>query len=118
MTHICTICQKPVEPGSAIYGYTRNHWDCERPRTAHAGDTGMAMTRPLFVGRTYRQKGGYRDNAIRFADKDGGVATTAYSFGMSDVEKHTMARRITTALNLTKHLTIEQMEASAPLVTP
>lgn len=70
----------------------------------------------MFNGREYKQKGGYRDNAIRFADADGGVATTAYSFSMSDEEKHAMARRITAALNLTRHLTVEQMEAAAPLV--
>ena len=69
-----------------------------------------------FEGRTYKQKGGYRENAIRFADHDGGVATTAYSYDMSEEEKYAMARRITAALNLTRHLSVEQMEAAAPLV--
>lgn len=71
----------------------------------------------MFIGRTYKQKGGYRDNAIRFADTDGGVATTAYSYRLSNEEKYDMARRITAALNLARYLTIEQMEAAAPLVT-
>jgi len=70
----------------------------------------------MFEGRTYKQKGGYRDNAIRFADADGGVATTAYSYSMSEEEKFAMARRITAALNLTRHLTVEQIEAGAPLL--
>jgi hypothetical protein len=70
----------------------------------------------MFEGREYKQKGGYKANAIRFADVDGGVATTTYNFAMSDEEKHAMARRITAALNLTRHLTVEQMEAAAPLV--
>lgn len=70
----------------------------------------------MFEGRTYRQKGSYKGWAIRFADVDGGVATTSYSYGMSDVARFEMARRITAALNLTRHLTTEQMEQSAPLV--
>lgn len=73
----------------------------------------------MFEGRTYQQQGGYKGWAIRFADqsKSPGVATTAYSFALSDDERFAMARRITAALNLTKHLTVEQMEAAAPLVT-
>lgn len=73
----------------------------------------------MFEGRNYQQQGGYKGWAIRFADqrKASGVATTAYSFAMTDEERFEMARRITAALNLTRHLTIEQMEAAAPLVT-
>jgi hypothetical protein len=69
----------------------------------------------MFEQRTYIQNSGYKRAAIRFADKDGGVATTAYSFAMSDEEKFEMARRITAALNLTRNLTTEQMEAAAAL---
>lgn len=69
----------------------------------------------MFERRTYIQNGGYKGAAIRFADKDGGVATTAYSFAMSDEEKFEMARRITAAMNLTRNLTTEQMESTAPL---
>lgn len=69
----------------------------------------------MFEGREYKQKGGYRNNAIRFADVDGGVATTAYCYSMSEDEKYAMARRIAAALNLTRHLTVEQMENAAPL---
>jgi hypothetical protein len=29
--HTCTICSKVVIPGEAIYGVTRNHYDCEWP---------------------------------------------------------------------------------------
>lgn len=115
MADICSICQKPVEPGCAVYGYTGNHWNCEQP--CRSSTRKAAVPQALFVGRIYQQKGGYRNNAIRFADKDAGVATTAYSFGMSDDEKHAMARRITAALNLTRNLTVEDMEAAAPLVT-
>lgn len=73
----------------------------------------------MFEGRIYKQEGGYKGWAVRFADlaKGAGVATTAYSFSMSDAERFEMARRITAALNLTRHLTIEQMEAAAPIVT-
>ena len=70
----------------------------------------------MLAATTHKQRGGYRDNAIRFADADGGVTTTAYSYSMSEEEKFAMARRITAALNLTRHLTVEQMEAAAPLV--
>lgn len=70
----------------------------------------------MFRGRTYKQQGGYRGNAVRFADVDGGVATTAYSYSMTEDEKHEMARRITAALNFTKNITTELMEDSTPLV--
>lgn len=69
----------------------------------------------MFEGRTYRQVG-FGSRTIRFADSDGGVATTTYSFSMSDEERAAMARRISAALNLTRHLTIEQMELAAPIV--
>lgn len=69
----------------------------------------------MFEGRTYRQVG-YGSRTIRFADSDGGVATTTYSYSMTPEEREAMARRITAALNLTRNLTVEQMEAAAPLV--
>ncbi len=69
----------------------------------------------MFERRTYSQNSGYKGAGIRFADKDGGVATTAYSFAMSDDEKFEMARRITAALNLTRNLTTELMESAPPL---
>jgi hypothetical protein len=72
----------------------------------------------MFEGRTYQQKGGYRDNAVRFADLESGVATTAYSYAMTPEERFAMARRITAALNLTTHLSVGQMEASAPIEPP
>jgi hypothetical protein len=71
----------------------------------------------MFVGRTYRQVG-YGSRSIRFADADGGVATTTYSYSMSDEERAEMARRITAALNLTTNLTVEQMEQAAPFFNP
>lgn len=70
----------------------------------------------MFEGRNYVQKSGYKGWGIRFADVDGGVATTAYSYSMSDDERFEMARRITAALNLTRHLTVDQMEAASPLL--
>lgn len=66
----------------------------------------------MFKGRKYVQQGGYRGWAVRFADqtKNPGVATTAYSFAMTDDERYEMARRITAALNLTRNYTTEQIE--------
>jgi hypothetical protein len=69
----------------------------------------------MFEGRTYRQVG-HGARTIRFADEDGGVATTTYSYKLSEEAREVMARRITAALNLTRFLTIEQMEAAAPLL--
>jgi hypothetical protein len=68
----------------------------------------------MFEGRIYRQVG-YGSRTIRFADTDGGVATTTYNFSMSDDEREAMARRITAALNLTRNLTVEQMESAAAI---
>jgi hypothetical protein len=68
----------------------------------------------MFEGRTYKQVGlGAR--TIRFADADCGVATTTYSYKLDDDERAAMARRITAALNLTRFLSIEQLENSAPI---
>lgn len=69
----------------------------------------------MFEGRKYRQMG-YGNRAIRFADIDGGVATTTYNYSMTDEERAAMARRITAALNLTTNLTIKQIEAIWRLV--
>jgi hypothetical protein len=68
----------------------------------------------MFEGRKYKY-GGYGDRSIRFADEDGGVATTAYSYKLSDEERAEMARRITAALNLTRYLTVEAIEHLMPL---
>ncbi|WP_459572662.1 hypothetical protein [Cupriavidus sp. 8B] len=65
----------------------------------------------MFEGRSYKQTG-YKGRAIRFADLDSGVATTAYSYAMSNEERDAMARRITAALNFTRNLTVEDMEAA------
>jgi hypothetical protein len=70
----------------------------------------------MFEGRKYRQVG-HGSRTIRFADTDGGVATTTYSYSMTDIERAQMARRIAAALNLTTNLTVEQMEQADPLVT-
>jgi len=66
----------------------------------------------MHEGRRYVHAGGHKTTAIRFADgkSQPGVATTSYSYGMSDEEKFEMARRITAALNLTRNLTVEQIE--------
>lgn len=72
----------------------------------------------MFEGRTYQQKSGYQGWGIRFADVDGGVATTAYSYAMTAEERFEMARRITAALNLTRHLTVEQMELAEAIKYP
>ncbi|WP_138437845.1 hypothetical protein [Marinobacter shengliensis] len=68
----------------------------------------------MFKGKSYFQTG-YEGRCIRFAHakKSAGVATTAYSFGMSTRERAEMARRITAALNATRHLTTDQIEAMA-----
>lgn len=68
----------------------------------------------MFEGRTYKQVG-FGARTIRFADADCGVATTTYSYKLSDAERAAMARRITAALNLTRFLTIEQLENIAPI---
>jgi hypothetical protein len=67
----------------------------------------------MFEGRKYVQQGGYKGWAIRFGDNLSapGVATTSYSYAMSDEERFQMARRITAALNFTSKYTIEQIEA-------
>lgn len=68
----------------------------------------------MFEGRTYVHEGGYKCTSVRFegTNKHKGVATTSYSFGMSDIERSEMARRITAALNLTTDYTVEQIEAA------
>lgn len=71
----------------------------------------------MFEGRAYRQTGhGLR--TIRFADVDGGVATTTYSYKLTAEEREVMARRITAALNLVRNMTIEQIEWIAALAPP
>ncbi len=71
----------------------------------------------MFEGRRFAYGGGHKDWAIRFADCKvrAGVATTAYSFGMSDSERTEMARRITAALNFTTNIPTDQLEAATPL---
>jgi hypothetical protein len=69
----------------------------------------------MFKGRTDKQTG-FGSSTVRFADVDGGVATTTYSYSLSDDEREAMARRIVAALNLTRHLTIEQIESAAPML--
>lgn len=70
----------------------------------------------MFEGRIYKQVG-FGSRTVRFADADCGVATTTYSYKLTEDERAAMARRITAALNLTRNLTTEQMEAAAPLLT-
>lgn len=65
----------------------------------------------MFEGRTYTQNSGYKGWGIRFSDHDGGVATTAYSYKLSEAERFEMARRITAALNFTRNMRVEQLEA-------
>ncbi|MYM92496.1 hypothetical protein [Duganella vulcania] len=69
----------------------------------------------MFKGRTYAQSSGYQGWGIRFADVDGGVATTAYSYKMTEEERYEMARRITAALNYTRNLRTDDMESAPPL---
>lgn len=66
----------------------------------------------MFEGKSYIQKGGYKGWAIQFAgqSKTPGVATTAYSYGMTEEERYEMARRITAALNLARNFTTDQIE--------
>ena len=74
----------------------------------------------MFKGRIYYQHGGYMSNAIRFlADgaDDGGVATTTYSYSMTQEERHEMARRITAALNLTRDMETEEIERRAGMTS-
>lgn len=69
-------------------------------------------------GNKYLRGIGYGARTIRFADADCGVATTTYSYKLDDNERAAMARRITAALNLTRFLSIEQMENNAPIGAP
>lgn len=72
-----------------------------------------------FRGRKYQVVNRHMGaTAIRFADDKGtgGVATTAYSYSMTNDERAQMARRIAAALNLTSHYTIEELEAAADVV--
>jgi hypothetical protein len=75
----------------------------------------------MFRGRIYYQKGGYMDNAIRFLTDNGGdgggVATTTYSFSMTQDERYEMARRITAALNLTRDMETEEIERKAGMTS-
>lgn len=70
----------------------------------------------MFEGRKYQQVG-FGARTIRFADSDGGVATTTYSYSMTHEERAAMAQRIAAALNFTTNLTVEQMEQAAPLAS-
>ena len=65
----------------------------------------------MFEGRTYKQVG-YGARTIRFADADCGVATTTYSYKLTDDERAAMARRITAALNFTLFTSIEARDRS------
>lgn len=71
----------------------------------------------MFKGRLFYQKGGYMDCAVRFLGPDGcdggGVATTSYSFKMTQEERFEMARRITAALNLTRNMETDEIEREA-----
>lgn len=69
-----------------------------------------------FVGRKYCQVG-YGSRTIRFADVDGGVATTTYSYSMTQDERSEMARRITAALNLLSGMTTEEIERATKAPT-
>lgn len=71
----------------------------------------------MFEGRTYKQVG-HGGRTIRFADADCGVATTTYSFALTPAQRAAMARRITAALNLTRFLSIEQLETGTPIGEP
>jgi hypothetical protein len=66
--------------------------------------------------RRFKQYGkpGWHAYSVRYADgREEGVATCAYSYGLTNEERVDMARRITAALNATAHLTVEQIEALA-----
>ncbi|MBX3589041.1 MAG: hypothetical protein KF796_20620 [Ramlibacter sp.] len=44
---ICGVCKKPVLPGQAYNGATKNHWDCDPARSPRAAmeDFGKALER-------------------------------------------------------------------------
>lgn len=71
----------------------------------------------MFEGRSFAHGGGYKGWAVRFVDckTKTGAATTAYSFGLSDVERTELARRIAAALNFTKNIPTYVLEAAKPL---
>lgn len=54
--------------------------------------------------------GGYKPSTVRFEDGTP-CCTSTYNYRMPDEEKALLARRIAAALNLTRHLTVEQIES-------
>lgn len=74
-----------------------------------------------FTGRRYKMGEHHSDTGsrtIRFADAPtGGVATTTYSYNLTEEQRAIMARRIKAALSWTTNLSLEQLEqlAQAPI---
>lgn len=66
----------------------------------------------MFEGRKFKQVG-FGARTIRFADADCGVATTTYSYKLTEDQRAAMARRITAALNHTRNMSVEQLEAGS-----
>lgn len=82
----------------------------------------MSAERERLVGQLDRRVGhvpraavfgGYKRSTVRFVD-DTACCTCTYNYGMDDEKKTLLARRIAAALNLTRHLTVEQIESLLP----
>jgi len=52
----------------------------------------------------------YQGATVRF-NSGGGCCTTTYSYGLSREARHQLAKRVAAALNATRHLSLEELEA-------
>jgi len=56
--------------------------------------------------------GGHRGRTVRFDDGQA-CCTCTYNYSMTDEEKQALARRITAALNATRHIQLDDLEIIA-----
>lgn len=77
----------------------------KRPITTPPGRQAPALI-PIAV-----VSGGYKPSTVRFVDGSP-CCTTTYNYRMSDEDKNRLARRIAAALNLTRGMTVEQLEGA------
>lgn len=63
-------------------------------------------------GKMTAMTGGHFGRTVRFDDGQP-CCTCTYNYSMTDGEKQALARRIAAAINLTRHLKLEELEALA-----
>lgn len=71
------------------------------------------LQRPVGLVPSASVIGGYKASTVRFDDGTA-CCTCTYNYSMSDADKTQLARRIAAALNLTRYLTVEQIESIRP----